>query len=148
MICWQMGKTSRKAKTLLGEFKVTTPKNSLINNQAVTSIRNLTITLDYPKISTYNWTFAPIPNWNWSCSKLLSFVAQIFNLWLTPLHGSQYMTNSNKLIDYCWLQSSSLHKQLRSRSTWLENSKVHKRSSFIQRIWVLGLCIRTWWHLK
>ena len=31
-----------KAKTLPGDFKVTTPKNLLINNQAVTSIRNLT----------------------------------------------------------------------------------------------------------
>ena len=37
MICWQMGKTSRKAKTPLSEFKVTTPKNPLINNQAITS---------------------------------------------------------------------------------------------------------------
>ena len=140
-----MGKTSRKAKTLLGEFKVTTPKNSLINNQAVTSIRNLTITLDYPKISTYNWTFVPIPNWNWSCSKLLSFVAQIFNLWLTPLHGSQYMTNSGNLSDCYWLQSSSLHKQWKSRNTWLQNPTLHKRSCFTQSIWVLGLCFHTQW---
>jgi len=55
-----MGKTSRKAKTPPGEFKVTTPKNPLINNQAVTSIMNLTTTLDYRKIPTYSWTFAPI----------------------------------------------------------------------------------------
>jgi len=80
-----MGKTSRKAKTPLGEFKVTTHKNPLINNpvihnQAVTSIRNLTTTLAYSKISTYSWTFAPIPNWTWSCNSLLSFVAQISNL--------------------------------------------------------------------
>ena len=40
-----MGKTSHKAKTPPGEFKVTTPKNPLINNQAVTSIKNLT---NYP----------------------------------------------------------------------------------------------------
>ena len=37
-----------------GEFKVTTPKNPLINNQAITSIRNLTTTLAYPKIPTYS----------------------------------------------------------------------------------------------
>ena len=49
-----MGKTSCKAKALLGEFKVTTAKNPLINNQAVTSIRNLTTTLAYPKIPTYS----------------------------------------------------------------------------------------------
>ena len=38
------------------EFKVTTltPKNPLINNQAVTSIRNLTTIQAYPKIQTYS----------------------------------------------------------------------------------------------
>ena len=70
-----------QGKTPWDEFKVTTPKNLLINNQAVTSMRNLTLT--YPKIPTYSWTFAPIPNWTWSCSSLLSFDAQISNLWLT-----------------------------------------------------------------
>ena len=44
-----MGKTFCKAKTPLGEFKVTTPKNPLINNQAVTSIRNLTLAWPIPK---------------------------------------------------------------------------------------------------
>ena len=83
MICWQMGKTSRRAKTLPGDFKVTTPKNPLINNQVVTSIKNLTTTLVYPKIPTYSWTFVSIPNWTWSCSSLLSLDAQISNLWLT-----------------------------------------------------------------
>ena len=57
-----MGKTFCKEKTQPGEFKVTTLKNPLINNQAVTSIRNFTTTLDCPKISTYSLTFAPIPN--------------------------------------------------------------------------------------
>ena len=36
VICLRMGKTS-KAKITLGEFKVTTPKNSLLSQQAVTS---------------------------------------------------------------------------------------------------------------
>ena len=49
-----MGKTSRKAKTPPDDFKVTTPKNQLINNQAVTSVRNLTTTLTYPKLPTYS----------------------------------------------------------------------------------------------
>ena len=44
-----MGKTFHKAKSPLSEFKVTTSKNSLINNQAVTSMRNLTTTLAYPE---------------------------------------------------------------------------------------------------
>ena len=41
VIFWQMGK-SRKEKTPLGHFKVTTPKNPLIKNQMVTSIKILT----------------------------------------------------------------------------------------------------------
>ena len=104
-------KTSYKTKIPRGEFKVTTPKNPLINNQAVTSIRNFTTILAYPKIPTYSWTFASIPNWTWSCCSLLSFVAQISNLWLTLLYRSQYVTISSTWNDCCWLQSSSLHKQ-------------------------------------
>ena len=49
-----MGKTSRKAKTLLGDFKVITPKNPIINNQVVISIRNLTTILAYLEIPTYS----------------------------------------------------------------------------------------------
>ena len=111
-----------------------------INNQAVTSIRNLITTLAYPKIPTYCWTFASIPNWTWCCSSLLSFVAQISNLWLTPLHRSQYVTNSNNLNNCCWLQSFSLHQKWRLGSTWLQNPKAYKCSSFTQSIWVLNLC--------
>ena len=128
MICWWMGKTSNKEKTPLSEFKVSTSKNPLINNQAVTSMRNLTTTLAYPKIPTYSWTFTLIPNWTWSYSRLLYF-AQISNLWLTFLHGSQYVTNSSNLNECCWLQSSSLHQQWRSASTWLQNLMAYKSSS-------------------
>ena len=56
-----MGKTSRKAKTPLGYFQVTIPKNPLIKNQVVTCIRNLTITQNYPKITTYSWTLYSDP---------------------------------------------------------------------------------------
>ena len=47
MICYQIGKTSRKAKILPDDFKVITPKNLLINNQVVTNIRNPT---NYPSL--------------------------------------------------------------------------------------------------
>ena len=147
VICWQMRKTFHKAKTQSDEFKVTTSKDPLTNNQAVTSMKNLTTTLSYPKIPTYSWTFASIPNWTWSCSRLLCF-AQISNLWLAPLHGSQYVINSSNLIDCCWLQNSLLHKRWRSGSNWLQNPKAYKRSSFTQSIWVLGLCFHSWWLLK
>ena len=103
VISWQMGKTFRKTKIPLREFKVTILKNPLINNQTVISMKNLTTTLAYHKIPTYSWTFTSIPNWTWSCSSILSFDAQIFNLWVIPLHGSQYVTNFNNLNDCCWL---------------------------------------------
>ena len=62
-----MGKTSRKTKISPSDFQVTTPKNPLIKNQAVTDTRNLTTTLAYPKIPTYSWTFSPLFNWTWYC---------------------------------------------------------------------------------
>ena len=130
MICWQMGKTSCKAKTPLGEFKVATFKNSLITNQVVTSIRNLTATLNYPKIPTNSWTFTPLPNWTWSCSSFLSLDAQTSNLWLTLCMDPKYVTNSSNLNICCWLQSSSLHQQWRSGSTQLQNPMAYKCSSF------------------
>ena len=102
----------------------------------------------YSKLPIYDWTFASIPNWTWSCSSILFFVARIFNLWLTPLHESQYVTNSSNLNDCCWLQSSLLHKQWRSGSTLLQNPMAHKGSSFTESIWILGLCICMWWFLK
>ena len=49
-----MGKTSYKAKTSLGKFKVITPNNPLINNQAVISMKNLKTNLAYLKILTYS----------------------------------------------------------------------------------------------
>ena len=67
-----------------------------------------------------------------SCNILLSFDAQISNLWLTLLHGSQYVTNSSNLNDCCWLQSSPLHQQWRLVSTWLQNPMVYKCNSFSQ----------------
>ena len=56
------GENLSQGKTPLGEFKVTIPKNPLINNQAVSSIRNLTTSLAYPETPIYSWTFAPISN--------------------------------------------------------------------------------------
>ena len=60
VICLRMGKTT-KAKISLGDFKVTTPKNPLINNPAITSKRNLT---------NYPW---PIPNYQPTVESLLQY---------------------------------------------------------------------------
>ena len=95
MICWRI--PSHKAKTPPSEFKVTTPKNLLINNQAVTSMRNLTTTPTYSKIPTYSWTFTLIPNWIWFCSRLLCF-AQISNWWQLCMNPSMWLTPATWLI--------------------------------------------------
>ena len=69
---------------------------------------------------------------------------ELFNIWTPPfLHKSQYVTTqrctalnmwlTHQFEEDCWLQSSSLHQQWRSRSTWLQNSKTQRRSSFFQR---------------
>ena len=51
----------RKAKTPPSDFKATTPKNPLINNEAVASIRNLT---------NYPW---PIPKYQHTVEPLLQY---------------------------------------------------------------------------
>ena len=148
MICWQIGKTSRKAKPLPSDFKATTPKNPLINNQVITSIRNLIITLIYPKIPTDNWTFAPIPNWTWSCSSFLSFDTQTSNLWLTLCTDpSMWLTPATwtivvgcKVLHFI---NNEDQKALGYKTLWHTNAvSSHRENKF------LGLCIRVWRLLK
>ena len=110
VICWQMG------KILLGDFKVTTLKNPLINNYVVTIKRNLTTTLVYPEIPTYSWTFALIPNWTWCCSSLLSFVAQISNLWLTL---ATWIVVGCKVLHFI---NNEDHKALGYKTLWRTNT--------------------------
>ena len=128
-----MGKTSQKAKTPLDEFKAATPKSPLMNNQAVTSMRNLTTTLAYPKILTYSWTFAPIPNWTWSCSSFLFFDAQISNLWLILCTNTNTWLTPHQPFDCCsWFAIASLRNtneifNVSAREfAWLQNSKAYK----------------------
>ena len=76
MICLRMGKTYM-AKTPSGIFKVTTPENSLLSQQAVISKRIL--------VSYINLQLNPYPNTQLDlfCSNNLSF----------SMHNSQYVTN-------------------------------------------------------
>ena len=64
VICLQIGKTT-KGKTPPSDFKVTTPKNPLINNQAITSKRNL---INYP------W---PIPNYQPTIEFSLQYLIEL-----------------------------------------------------------------------
>ena len=148
LICWQMGKTSHKEKTLLSDFKVTTPKNPLINNQAVTSIRNLT---NYPGLSrntNLQLNFAPIPNWTWSCCSVLSLDAQISNLWLTLYTDpSTWLTSAtlNDVVGYkvLYFINNEDWKALDYKTLWRTNAVTSQRENKS-----LVLCIHIKWLLK
>ena len=77
MICLGIGKTYT-TKTLSGDFKVTTPKNPLLSQQAVTSKRIL--------VPYTNLQLNPYPNTQLDlfCSDNLSF----------SMHDSQYVTTN------------------------------------------------------
>ena len=67
----RMGKTT-KAKIPTGDFKVTTLKNLLINNQAITSKRNLT---NYPwPILKYQPTIKPLPQYPIGLDLVVAFI--------------------------------------------------------------------------
>ena len=76
VICLRMGKTYM-AKTPLGDFKVTTPKNPLLLKQTVTS-KGIPIPYTNLQLNSYSNTQLDL-----FCSDNLSF----------SMHGSQYVTN-------------------------------------------------------
>ena len=76
VICLRMGKTS-KGKTPPGEFKVTTPENSLLSKQAVTS-KGIIVPYTNLQLNSY-----PNTQLDLFYSDNLSF----------SMHSSQYVTN-------------------------------------------------------
>ena len=64
-------------KTPPGDFQVTTPKNPLLSQQAVTS-KGIPSTLP-----TYSWTLTPIPNWTCSVVTVPLSDAWLPSTWLT-----------------------------------------------------------------
>ena len=87
VICLRMGKTS-KAKTPLGDFKVTTLENPLLSQQAVTSKG---IPVPYT-----NLQLNPYPNTQLDlfCSDNLSFSMHNYQYMTNQsMHGSKYVTN-------------------------------------------------------
>ena len=102
VICLWMGKTS-KAKTPPGEFKVTTPENSLLSKQPVTS-KGILVPYTNLQLNSY-----PNTQLDLFYSDNLSF----------SMHSSQYVTNQSmhesKYVintptwEGCWLQSFSIH---------------------------------------
>ena len=76
MISLRMGKTDM-TKTLLGDFKVTTPENSLLSQHAVTS-KGISVPYTNLQLNPYSNTQLDL-----FCSDNLS----------SSMHGSQYVTN-------------------------------------------------------
>ena len=104
-------------KTALGEFKVTTPENSL-----------LSITSGYKYKKSYQ-TLWPIPKYQPIVEPLSQYPIRHV-LWqqsLRSMHESQYVTNqwctdpstwlTHQLEEDYWLQSSSVHQQWRLESS-------------------------------
>ena len=82
-------------------------------------------------IPNYSWTLIPILNWTCSVVTISHFQCTTPSTWLTNrcVDPSMRLTYQLEEEEY-WLQSSSLHQQWRSRSTWLQNPKAQRRSSF------------------
>ena len=107
LICLQMRKTN-KAKTLPGDFKVTTPKILLLSQQVVTSKG---IPIPYT-----NLQLNPYPNTQLDlfCSHNFSFWCTAPSMWLTNCADPSTQLQSPTREGY-WLQSSSIHTRWRSR---------------------------------
>ena len=96
-----MGKTNT-TKTLPGDFKVTTPENPLLSQQAVTS-KEISVPYTNPQLNPYLNTQLDL-----FCNDNLSFWCTDPSTWLTncadPSTRFQSLTRKG-----CWLQSSSVH---------------------------------------
>ena len=105
VICFRMGKTNT-AKTPLGDFKVTTPENSLLSQQAVTSKG---IPVPYT-----NLQLNPYPNTQLEllCSDNLSVYCTAPSTWLTTSANASTQLQSPTR-EGCWLQSSSIHHTMK-----------------------------------
>ena len=137
VIFLRKGKTYT-AKTSSDDFKVNTPENSLLLQQAITSKGIL--------VPYTNLQFNPYSNTQLDlfCSDNLSF----------SMHGSQYVTNqsmrrsstrlTHQLEKECWLQSFSVHhmmkitKLLSHKTQWRTNAAASLKEKWIRENFVFG----------
>ena len=105
MICLQIGKTYT-AKTLLGDFKVTTPENPLLSQQEVTS-KGISILYTNLQLNPY-----PNTQLDLFCSDNLSFWCTISSTWLTNCTDPSTRLQSPTR-EGCWLESSSVHHMMK-----------------------------------
>ena len=125
MICFWMGKTYT-AKTPLGDFKVTTPENSLLSQHAVT---NKGILVPYANVQL-NLTL--IPNWTWSVVTISHFQCMTPSKWLpiARILVHDLITNLRRMLVAKFFNSSHDEDQ---KVVWLQNLMVYKHSSFFRK---------------
>ena len=125
-MCLQMGKTYM-AKTPPGDFKVTTPKNSLLSQQAVT---NKGILVPYTNLQLKSYPNSQLDLFR---SDNLFFSMHSFQYVTNKLRRSQYMTsitNQRRLLAAKFFSSSHNEDQEVAQS---QNPTVYKHSSFFTR---------------
>ena len=126
VICLRMGK-NLTAKTSPDDFQVTTLETPLLSQQAVTS-KGTPSTL-----STYSWTFTPIPNWTCSVVTVPLSDARLLSTWLTNCVDPSTQLQSPIWKD-CWMQSSSVHPHDEDQEDALsQNPTVQIHSNFFKR---------------
>ena len=122
-----MGKTYT-AKTPSGDFKITTPKNSLLSQQAITSKE---IPVPYT-----NLQLNPYPNTQLDlfCSNNLSFSMHrsqyVINQFDARIPVRDLLTNLRKILAAKFFNSSHDEDH---ETPWLQNPTVYKHSSFFKR---------------
>ena len=114
------------AKTPHGDFKVITPENSLLPQQAIISKG---ISVPYT-----NLQLNPYPNTQLDlfCSDNLSFWCTAPSTWLTNCAdpSTQLQTPTR---EGCWLQSSSIHPNNEDQEdAWSQNPTVHIYNNFFK----------------
>ena len=115
------------AKTLPGDFQVTTPETPLLSQQAVTS-KGIPSTLP-----TYSWTLIPIPNWTYFVVTIPLSDAWLPSTWLTVAWIPVRNFNNTNWED-CRLQSSSVHPHNEDqKDAWSQNPTVQIHSNFFKR---------------
>ena len=126
VICLQMGKTNT-AKTPLGDFKVTTPENPLLSQQAVTSKG---IPVPYTNLQLNPYLNIQLDLF---CSDNFSFWCMAPSTWLTSC-ADPSMRLQSPTREGCLLQSFSVHPNDENlEDAWSQNPTVHKHNNFFTR---------------
>ena len=136
MICLWMGKIYT-AKTLLGNFKVTTPKNLLLSQQAVTS--------KWILIPYTNLQLNPYPNTQLDlfCSEISHFQSTAPSIWLTNwcTDPSTWLTHQLEKDVGCkvfqFIYTSKIKKLLSYKTLWRTNAVISSRERWT-RAYVSG----------